>query len=520
MKSISFILSVIAISIVMACSSDDPKPQSEEEKLPEAESFAYTSSAQYNLNVIYFVPNDISERQQWHRRLSEILLQGQDFVLKHMKDYGFGDKTVNMMVDEAKSRIKITCIKGKFATSHYPYEGGGAKMIEEIDAYFVDHPNDKHSDHTLVLIPVNNPDPGQRDIPYYGYGRYCFALDYNEMDVAYLKDEDERGQRATTYIGGLLHELGHALNLPHNKQTVSADQDPERGTALMGGGNYTYGKYPTYLTKASCAILNNCQVVCSDESQDFYSEVSMDITAMQAKYENGQLVISGGFNTDVPVNQVCFYNDPATDNADYDAVTWSVGVDNGNAFSVNMPVNELFQRGNTPYVLRLRFCHVNGSISTYSYAYEFKGDDLVIEFGDQPYLDRSAWSVIDFSSQENGEQATNVLDGDKDTFWHSRWSTDATSYPHYITIDMGQDLSVNGFTFIQRDGMRKVKDIEILVSLDKETWESNGSFQLKEINTAQHVFLSQSSNFRYFKVIAKSAFDAQQFAAMAEIMCF
>lgn len=520
----AFICSLCAalMMAVFACSSDTTQPEPEEkpENPIRTESYNYQSSAKYNLNVVYFVPNDISERQEWHRRLSEILLQGQGFILKHMKAYGFGDKSVNLMVDEEQARVKITLIKGKGATSHYPYEGGGAKIIEELEDYFSKHPDEKSSDHTLVLIPVNNPDPGQRDIPYYGYGRYCFALDYNEMDVAYLKDEDERGQRATTYIGGLLHELGHALNLPHNKQTVSADKNPEQGTALMGSGNYTYGKYPTYLTRASCAILSNCQVVSTNESTDFYSETALTVADIQAKYENSQLVVSGRIESDVPVNQVCFYNDPATDDADYDAVSWSVGLDAGNTFSVNMPVDELFQRGNTPYVLRLRFCHQNGAISTYSYAYRFKDDNLLIEFGNKDYLDRQGWSIVDFSSEEAGEQAANVLDSDYTTFWHSRWSTNSAAYPHFLTVDMGQSQIINGFTFVQRDGMRKVKDIEILLSNDMENWESQGNFVLKNINTAYHIELNQPGSFRYFKVIAKSAFDGQQYAAMAEIMCF
>jgi hypothetical protein len=520
MKKFIYLFCLITLVSVMSCSSDAPEPGPEPEKPEDTINYNYQSSHKYNLNVVYFVPNDISERQEWHRRLSEILLQGQSFILKHMQAYGFGDKTVNLMVDEAHARVKITLVNGKHATSHYPYEGGGAKIIEELEDYFANHPGEKASDHILVLIPVNNPDPGKRDIPYYGYGRYCFALDYNEMDVAYLKDEDERGHRATTYVGGLLHELGHALNLPHNKQTVSADKNPEQGTALMGSGNYTYGKYPTYLTRASCAILNNCQVVSSDESTNFYSEASLSVTDIQAKYENSELVVSGSIVSDVPVNHVCFYNDPTTDDADYDAVSWSVGLDGGNTFTVSMPVSELFLRGNTPYVLRLRFCHQNGSISTYSYSYTFKDDNLFIEFGDKDYLDRQAWSIVDFSSEEGGEQATNVLDGDYATFWHSRWSTNAASYPHFLTIDMGQSQTVKGFTFVQRDGMRKVKDVEILLSNDMQNWVSQGNFILKNINTAHHIELDQPETFRYFKIIAESAFDGQQFAAMAEIMCF
>ena len=152
--------------------------------------------------------------------------------------------------------------------------------------------------------------------------------------------------------------------------------------------------------------------------------------------------------------------------------------------------------------------------------YRIEDDIPVIEFGDRENFDRGIWSVIDFSSQENGEVASYILDGDKLTFWHSRWSQNATSYPHYITVDMGESLDVSGFSFLQRDGQRKVKDIEILVSVDGEKWESQGNFELKSINTLHHIMLPFKTQIRYFKVNAKSAFDGNQFAAMADIMCF
>ncbi len=488
-----------------------------EEPTQEEETFNYSSSAKYNLNVVYFLPTDVEERKESHRRLSEILLHGQNFFEKNMQEYGFGNKSYNMLVDQAKNRVKVIYLKAENPTSNYPYEGGGVRIMEEVDAYFAAHPDDKTSDHTLILTPVKDHD--NPDVPFYGWGRYCFALDYTEMDVKYFGQNSKKGNDATKYIGGLLHELGHGLNLPHNKEKVSEAGQSIKGTALMGSGNYTYGKTPTFLTEASCAILNNCQII-SDYTGTFYSESSLKVASILASYTNGEFKISGAFDTNQEVNYICFYNDPATDNADYDAVSWASPVKGGNAFEISMPVSELHQKDNTPYVLRLLFCHANGMNSRFSYSYTMKNNVPVIEFGDQENFDRTNWRVIDFSSEENNEFASHVLDGDANTFWHSRWSQDATTYPHYLTIDMTDILEVSGFSFLQRDGMRKVKDIEILVSNDNTQWESMGDFQLKEINTLHHVYLSNKASFRYFKIVAKSAFDGQQFAAMAEIMCF
>lgn len=524
MKSFFQLISIyffLCLLILFAgCSKEDSNETEEpipEEITTEDESFNYSSSATYNLNVVYFLPTDVEERKESHRRLSEILLHGQEFYRKHMQEYGFGDKSFNMLVDQAKDRVKIIYLEAKHATANYPYEGGGAKIIEEVDAYFAANTGEKNSDHTLILTPVTDHD--NPDVPFYGWGRYCFALDYTEMDVKFFGEDSKRGNDATKYIGGLLHELGHGLNLPHNKEKASEIGLSTRGTALMGSGNYTYGKTPTFLTEASCAILNNCQVI-SDFEDSFYTSASLTISTILASYTNGELIISGTFDTDKDVNYVCFYNDPATDNADYDAVTWASPVEESNAFTISMPISELHQKANTPYVLRLLFCHSNGEVSRFSYSFRLENNEPIIEFGDKENYDRTNWQVIDFSSEENKELASHILDGDASTFWHSRWSQNATSYPHYLTIDMGEMNDVTGFSFLQRDGMRKIKDIEILVSADNTQWESMGDFQLKEINTLHHITLSQKTSFRYFKIIGNSAFDGDKYAAMAEIMCF
>jgi hypothetical protein len=513
MKYLAFLLCLI-LFIASCTEKDSVKPDIDEE-IKEVE-YDYTSPAKYNLNIVYFLPADVSERNESHKRLSEILLHGQQFFKKNMTEYDFTDKTFNLL-DELHNRVKIIYINAHKSTGNYKYNGGGGKIIEEVDAYFLAHPQEKSSDHTLIFTPVLDQD--NADVPFYGLGRYCFALDYNDMDVKYFREDSKRGRDATKYIGGLLHELGHGLNLPHNQQKVSEVDDLSKGTSLMGAGNFTYGATPTFLTRSSCAILNNCQVF-SKSTDQFYTGASLEIKNIEAIYQDGKLKLSGSFETDQKVNHIAFYNDPADNNSDYDAVTWAAPVLGDNGFEMEMPINELFKKQNTPYVLKLRFCHVNGEITSYSYAYSFVDDIPVIEFGDRENFDRGIWSVIDFSSQENGEVASYILDGDKLTFWHSRWSQNATSYPHYITVDMGESLDVSGFSFLQRDGQRKVKDIEILVSVDGEKWESQGNFELKSINTLHHIMLPFKTQIRYFKVNAKSAFDGNQFAAMADIMCF
>ncbi len=522
------IISIITLTFFYNCSKSDNGLNNEDNSIPKEEpeeTFNYTSSAKYNLNIIYFVPKGSKSRKDSHRRLSEILLQGQEFYKKNMNDYGFGNKTFNLLVDAQKKRIKITYIDGNLSASGYPYEGGGNKMIPEIEAYYNTNPNEKNSDHYLVLSPVS--DPTTSDVPYYGLGKWCFASDFDDMDIKHLGTGTSLGTRATTYIGGLLHELGHGLNLPHNKEKVSDFSNSNKGTCLMGSGNYTYGSAPTFLSEASCSILNNNQVF-NNSSGTFYTGATASIKNLQASFENNNINISGTVETDVTVNSISIYNDPADDNADYDAVTWATKLEADNTFSINMPISELHKKENTEYVLRLLLNHTSGDITRLSYAYKFVNGIPIIDFGEKDYLNKSKWVIESFSTEESSGQentglASAILDNNNETYWHSCWNGSCASanYPHSITVDTGETIAVEGFAFTQRKTLsRTIKDIEIFISDDNATWISLGNYILKNVNTIQNIRLDNQATFRYFRIEAKSSYDGDRFAALAEVYCF
>jgi len=152
----------------------------------------------------------------------------------------------------------------------------------------------------------------------------------------------------------------------------------------------------------------------------------------------------------------------------------------------------------------------------------------VPEIKTQTLIDRTGWSVIDYSTQEDqggeGEtgRAADVLDGDVETYWHSCWSGGCSATaPHHITVDMGQSNTVNGFSFTQRQNLsRTVQDLEIQISDDNTNWESLGDFVLQKNTSQQLIELSTAKSFRYFKFIAKVSHDGTNNAAMGEIATY
>src|SRR5690606_5198958 len=95
------------------------------------------------------------------------------------------------------------------------------------------------------------------------------------------------------------------------------------------------------------------------------------------------------------------------------------------------------------------------------------------------------WTIADVSSEEpnNGRLASGIIDDNLTTIWITRYSSNPTNYPdHFVTIDMGEEATVDGFIFSQKDGDRKIKELEILISNDNSNWESLGQFSLNDIN--------------------------------------
>ena len=537
MKTILLACFLFISCFMFSCSKDVPAPTVKPTDSipnppkppdpPQPETFNYTSSQSANLNVIYFIPNDVAVPTEYHRRISEILIQFQDFVKAEMIRNGYGAKTFSLLKDNAKNRIKLIVINGKFGKATYPYSGGSGAVITEINEYKAAHPTDFTSEHNLIIIPSYETDvtksPGGP--PFYGLGRSCFALDYSQMDKAYLGTTGTLGNWATTWIGGLVHELGHGLNLPHNCQKVS--ENATLGMALMWAGNSTYGKSKTFLTAADCAILNVNQVFNSTAIT--YGTVNSSITRIYAKYDEAKaaIVLSGKYTSSVPVKDVIYYNDPNVNNEgtgvnrDYNAVTWASKPINNDSFYVEMPLAEMKDKSSWPFELKVKLVCENGTVKETIYNYDFLNNIPVIEFSYKPELSKTGWSVISFSSQETKSEngaAVNLIDDNNDTHWHTLYSTTSTNYPHQFIIDAGKLITANGLSITQRNGLsRAIKDAEFLTSNDGSNFTSVNNYVFANKNGMQYFEFSSPQTFRYFKIIAKTAWDGLQFASLAEI---
>jgi galactose oxidase len=87
-------------------------------------------------------------------------------------------------------------------------------------------------------------------------------------------------------------------------------------------------------------------------------------------------------------------------------------------------------------------------------------------------LSSSGWTAT-ASDQSSSHPASNAIDGDSRTFWHSKYSPTAVPLPHSITIDMHATKYVSGLTYLPRQVQPHDGDIgrySISVSRDGKSW--------------------------------------------------
>lgn len=134
------------------------------------------------------------------------------------------------------------------------------------------------------------------------------------------------------------------------------------------------------------------------------------------------------------------------------------------------------------------------------------------------------WTIEGFSSEEqnNSRLAKRLIDNNIETYWITRYSEDPTNYPdHWITIDTKSMHYVDGFSFVQKNDDRRIKNIQILISENNEDWEDLGNFFLfNNGGNELYVDLLSRKHLRYFKLVPIDGHDAKEQPGLAEVGMF
>lgn len=145
-------------------------------------------------------------------------------------------------------------------------------------------------------------------------------------------------------------------------------------------------------------------------------------------------------------------------------------------------------------------------------------------------FDRSIWEIPDFSSQEAvGEdgKASNMLDGNKTTFWHSKWyDADASvkKFPHYVTFDLRRSVRITKVEMTQRHN--KVMANQVILYGSNGTysgpWTEILTVDLPQTQgTTLTTTLTEPVSYRFVKMfLATPGSEDKEFGSMAEFALY
>ncbi|HEV2695212.1 MAG TPA: glycoside hydrolase family 2 TIM barrel-domain containing protein [Verrucomicrobiae bacterium] len=130
-------------------------------------------------------------------------------------------------------------------------------------------------------------------------------------------------------------------------------------------------------------------------------------------------------------------------------------------------------------------------------------------------------TVIAASSFERGEGDPNhAVDGDPNTYWHSRWSSNEAQPPHFLVIDYSHPMNLSGLIYTARtDGDNgHIKDYEVYLSDDAQTWNApvaKGSFNPDA--SIETIRFAKPVTARYLKFVALNEQNDHAYAAVGEL---
>ncbi len=327
------------------------------------------------LHIVCWTPSDRDLPADYHPRLTRMMEHIRGFYAREMDRLGFGASSFNLKFDDQKQLVLHT-VSGKHDTSHYAVRSG-YEIRNECLPTLRQAGIDAGQETILIFCNLATWDEEERRFthksPYYAGGSFrggtAWQLDSPELDSKNLTLKQPMirdgqygrislGKHNSIFIGGIAHELGHALGLPHCK---ARPDEAVRGTALMGSGNRTYGDelrdegQGSFLTLAHALRLAS-HPQFSGSIKGLRDRASVSINDLTITADGKSIHVSGKVIGEPPVYAVVAYFDPAG-GGDYNSTTATVVPADDGRFHLSTEALSRGQQGE----LRLFPLHVNGS---------------------------------------------------------------------------------------------------------------------------------------------------------------
>lgn len=143
-------------------------------------------------------------------------------------------------------------------------------------------------------------------------------------------------------------------------------------------------------------------------------------------------------------------------------------------------------------------------------------------------FEKNKWKIAEFSDEEPGGDgkwalASNMIDNNISTFWHSEVVASSAPMPHWITVDMQSEKKFNGFYFVQTQEASEqglAKGFDFKVSNDNSTWTSVMEGEFTTSRYKQPFTFTDPIVARYFKITILNGYSDAFWSQIAEVDLF
>jgi len=355
----------------------------------QAEALEVATPTEPRLRIVFFTPSDVAPPEGAEVRVTQMADYVQDFFSRWMKHWGYAPERELALDRGADGVPEILYVRGKHTEASGRYRKPDFQP-EVIETACKQYGIQRQGQVWWILMykgPQDNWGRGGGDALGGGAATARFYTEPGEIKVG---EDLAGGFPREIMLKGAVHELGHALGLPH----IGPKDSDELGNSLMGPINKVYSsrKGPedqrVYLSEASAAMLWKHPLFTTSETRET-RRPRVQLLDRKAVYqeEDGAVEVAGRVRSPIPVHSVIVAEESRNPRGDYWTQTFVGKVAADGSFSVS--VRKLEKRDGA---LKIVFCCENGAVlgesrgrgfgGGFSIAYGFRNGVLSFDRGE------------------------------------------------------------------------------------------------------------------------------------------